>query len=277
MELTTDIAKLQRIAKEIRYGIVKTVGEAGAGHIGGAMGMADIFTALYFSILKHNPKKPEWSERDRLLLSNGHICPVLYTSLAKTNYFDPILLKKFCTISSPLQCHPHLKSIPGVENTSGSLGQGLSQACGLALSYKMDNKDNRVFCITSDAEHQEGQIWEAYMFALKYKLNNLVNIIDRNSIQISGTMNNVMPLNRLKDKLVSFAWYVFEIDGHNFSEILAALNKAKQVKDRPSVIIAHTIAGKGVSFMENNYKWHKKNLSKKQLKQALAELMPETK
>jgi transketolase len=270
-QATQQIQKLEQLAVEIRLKVIKMIAQAGSGHPAGSLGMADIFCALYFGELKHRPNQPDWTGRDYLLLSNGHICPVLYASLNLAGYFPSIELNTLRQINSRLQGHPHLGSLPGVENTSGPLGQGLSQACGLALALKRDKKPNRVICISSDAEQQEGQTWEAYLFAAKYQLNNLTFIIDRNFIQIGGNTEQIMPLGDLEQKLLSFGLKVQLIDGHNLEQILTAFSKIKK-SDLPSVIIAQTIPGKGVSFMENKSEWHGKAPNHDELKQAIAEL-----
>ena len=265
------IRKLEKISRQLRINVVEMISEAGSGHPAGSLGMADIFTALYFEVMKHQPLKPKWLNRDYLLLSNGHICPILYASLAQAGYFKKTELKTLRLLNSRLQGHPHFDSLPGIENTSGPLGQGLSQACGLALALKMDQKINRVYCLMSDGEQQEGQTWEAYQLGAKYCLNNITAIIDRNFIQIDGNTEQIMPLENLAEKIKSFGWKVYKIDGHNFKQILKSL-KAAQNDGRPSVIIANTIPGKGVNFMENKSEWHGKAPSEKQAQQAIAEL-----
>ncbi len=263
---------LEEKANEIRQDIVKMLLEAKSGHSAGSLGMADVFVALYFHVLNHNPKKPNWLERDRVILSNGHICPVLYATLAHAGYFKLEELKTLRKFGSRLQGHPHRGSIAGIETTSGPLGSGLSQAIGMALASKLDKKKNRIFCLMSDGEHNEGNIWEAIMFAGKNRLSNLTAIIDRNNIQIDGFTEEVMPLDSLRDKYEAFNWHVLEIDGHNISEVVAALYEAKAIYEKPTVIIAHTIAGKGVSFMEKNYLWHGASPNKDQAREALSEL-----
>lgn len=250
------IQQLALTAAKIREDIIKELVAAGSGHSAGPLGMADIFTALYFHILKHDPKKPLWGERDRLVLSNGHICPVLYATLARAGYFPLEELKTLRKLGSRLQGHPHRGALPGVETTSGPLGSGLSQAIGFALAARLDKKKHRIFCLTSDGEHQEGNTWEAVMFAAKEKLSNLTVFIDRNNIQIDGFTEEVMPLNSLRAKYESFSWHVLEIDGHNFVSIIAAAAEAKAIHEQPTVVIAHTIPGRGVDYMENDYKWH---------------------
>lgn len=251
-----ELLKLQKISSSIREDIIKMLVEAGSGHSAGPLGMADILTALYFNVLKHEPKHPNWIDRDRLVLSNGHICPVLYATLAEAGYFPKSELKTLRKLGSRLQGHPHREALPGLETTSGPLGSGLSQSCGMALVARMDKKDWRVYCLTSDGEHDEGNTWEAILFAAKYKLNNLTVIVDRNNIQIDGHTEDIMPLGDLGKKYEAFGWYVLEIDGHNLNEIISSLNKAKAIYDKPTVIIARTIPGKGVDFMENRYEWH---------------------
>ena len=242
MALTAqDISKLELTADEIRIDIIKMLVEAGSGHSAGPLGMADVFTALYFNVLNHDPKKPDWEERDRLVLSNGHICPVWYATLAHAGYFPISELKTLRKLGTRLQGHPHRGSAPGVETTSGPLGSGLSQACGMALAGLMDKKKWWVYCLTSDGEHDAGNTWEAVMFANKYKLNNLTVIIDRNNIQIDGFTENIMPLEPLRGKYEAFNWHVLEVDGHNFEQIIAACNEAKAIYNKPVVIIAHTI------------------------------------
>lgn len=263
---------LEEMANTIRQDIITTLVEAGSGHSAGPLGMADIFTAFYFWILKHDPKKPDLPERDRLILSNGHICPVRYVTMAHAGYFKIEELKTLRKINSRLQGHPHRTSLPGVETTSGPLGTGLSQAIGMALAAKLDKKKYRIYCLMSDAEHEEGNIWEAVMFAGKNKLNNLTGVIDRNNIQIDGFTEQVMPLESLRDKYESFNWHVLEVDGHNIAEVVAAVNEAKAIWEKPTVIIAHTIPGKGVDFMENDPAWHGKPPTKEEAKVALDEL-----
>lgn len=263
---------LELLAYRIREAILGMLLEAGSGHSAGPLGMADIFTVFYFHILNHDPKKPLWPERDRLILSNGHICPVQYAALAYAGYFPINELGTLRKLNSRLQGHPHREALPGIETTSGPLGSGLAQASGIALAAKMDKKKFRVFCIVSDGEHQEGNHWEAVMFAAKNRLGNLTLIVDRNNIQIDGTTEEVMPLNPLRDKYEAFNWSVLEIDGHNINEIVDAINEAGSMWERPTVIIAHTIPGKGVSFMEKDYHWHGKPPNKDETARAIKEL-----
>jgi transketolase len=273
MELNTEkLQALQDTAVKIRETIIETLVEAGSGHSAGPLGMADIFTAFYFHILNHDPKNPDWPDRDRLILSNGHICPVRYVAMAYAGYFPMEELKTLRKLNSRLQGHPHRKSLPGLETTSGPLGSGLSQAIGMALAARLDKAKYRVYCLTSDGEHDEGNIWEAVMFAGKNKLSNLTVVIDRNNIQIDGFTENVMPLEPLKEKYESFGWHVLEIDGHSFEAIVDAVSEAKAIYEKPTAIIAHTIPGKGVSFMEKDYLWHGKQPTKEEGEIALKEL-----
>ena len=251
-----DEKKLELTANTIREHIIEMLVEAGSGHSAGPLGMADVFTTLYFEILNIDPKKPSWPDRDRLVLSCGHICPVWYATLAQRGYFPVSELKTLRKLGTRLQGHPHIGEPPGVENSGGPLGQGLSQAVGMALAARLDGKKWRVNCVMSDGEHDEGQTWEAIMFAGKNKLHNLTGWPDRNNIQIDGFTENIMPLEPLADKYRAFGWHVLEIDGHNFREIVDAANEAKAIYEKPTVVICHTIPGKGVDFMENNYLWH---------------------
>jgi transketolase len=245
---------------------------AGSGHPAGSLGMADVFAALYFKIMNHDPKKPDWEKRDRLFLSNGHIVPARYAAMARAGYFPRTWLKKLRKLKSPLQGHPERIKMPALESTSGPLGSGLAQAAGYALAARMDDKRFRVFCITSDGEHNTGNHWEAVMFAGKYKLSNLTVFVDRNNIQIDGYTEDVMPLEPLREKYKAFNWHVLDIDGHNMEEIIEAVEQARAVYEKPTVIIAHTIPGKGVSFMENQPEWHGKAPNIKEAKKALQEL-----
>lgn len=267
-----DIRKLEEKANVIRRDIIKMLLEAGSGHSAGSLGMADIFSALYFNILSHDPTKPDWDNRDRLILSNGHICPVRYAAMAHAGYFPVSELLTLRKLGSRLQGHPHRTALPGVETTSGPLGSGLSQAAGLALAGQIDNAKWRVVCLMSDGEHDAGNIWEAAMLIGKNKLHNLTALIDRNNIQIDGFTENIMPLESLRAKYEAFNWHVIEIDGHNMQEIIAAFNATKAIFEKPTVIIAHTIPGKGVDFMENKFEWHGKPPNKEEAKLALTEL-----
>ncbi len=264
--------ELKNIANLVRQDIITMINNAGSGHPGGSLGIADVLTVLYFSVLKHISNKPNLPSRDRLILSNGHICPALYSVLSRSGYFPLVKLKTLRKLNSKLQGHPHNLSLNGIETSSGPLGQGISQAVGMALAAKMDNRKHHIFCITSDGEHNEGQLWEALMSASKYKLNNLINIIDRNNIQIDGYTKKIMPLEKLKEKYLSFNWKVLEVYGHDIPKIISVLNKAKKVKNKPVAIIAHTIPGKGVKFMENKYHWHGKSPNTVETQKALQQL-----
>jgi len=250
------IKEMELKANEVRQDIIKMLVEAGSGHSAGPLGMADVFTAFYFNILNHDPKDPEWEERDRLFLSNGHITPVRYATMAHAGYFPISELKTLRKLGSRLQGHPERERLPGVETTSGPLGSGLAQAAGYAYAARMDKKTYRVYCITSDGEHDAGNHWEAVLFAGKNKLSNLTALIDRNNIQIDGFTEDIMPLEPLADKYKAFNWNVIDVDGHNIEEIIDATNRAKAVFEKPTVIIAHTIPGKGVEYMEKDFKWH---------------------
>ncbi len=263
---------LQKIANDIRKDIIKMLLAAGSGHSAGPLGMADIFTALYFEIMNYDPKDPYWEERDRLILSNGHICPVRYATMAHAGFFPESELKTLRQLGTRLQGHPERLRLPGSETTSGPLGSGLAQAAGYAYAARMDQKRFRVFCICSDGEHDEGNHWEAVNFAGKNNLSNLTLIVDRNNIQIDGFTEDVMPLEPLEDKYKAFNWHVLHIDGHNFEEIINAVNHARAVYENPTVIIAHTIPGKGVSFIEGKFEWHGKPPNEKEAKIALKEL-----
>ncbi len=260
MQLTPEqISSLKENARKIRVSIIEMLAEAKSGHTAGPLGMADVFTALYFNILKHRPSQSDWEGRDRLVLSNGHICPVLYASMAHSGYFPVLELATLRKFGSRLQGHPHREFLPMLETSSGPLGSGLSQAAGMALADKIDHgtlAPHYIYALLSDGEHNEGQIWEAGLFAAKEKLGNLIAIIDRNNIQIDGFTEDVMPLAPLYDKWKSFGWHVQEVDGHDFQAIINAVEVAKSVLDKPSMIIAHTIPGRGVSFMEGRYEWH---------------------
>ncbi len=266
------IEELYKTSNKLKQTVIDMLTEAGSGHTAGSLGTAEIFTALYFQILNINPKKPYKKDRDRFLLSNGHICPIWYATLSERGFFPKSELWKLRKINSKLQGHPKKNSLPGIENTSGSLGQGLSQAIGIAIAAKMDDLDYRIYCMTGDGELNEGQIWESAMFAPNKKLNNITWIIDRNNIQSDGKTEDVMPLENLKDKLESFNWFVIEINGHSIEEIISACKMAKSITQRPTAIIAHTIPGEGIEFMENNYQWHGKVPSKKEAIAAKEEL-----
>lgn len=270
------IKELEKKANEIRQDIIKMLVKAGSGHSAGPLGMADIFCVLYFSVLKHDPKRPDWEERDRLILSNGHICPVRYAAMAHAGYFPKSWLSTFRKIGSKLEGHPSFKKISALETSSGPLGEGLSQACGFAIAARMDGMENNyhVWCLMSDAEQQEGMTWEAAMFTGKNRLHNLTAIIDRNNIQIDGYTEDVMPLEPLRQKYEAFGWHVMEMNGHDMEEIINTLEEAKTIKEKPTLIISHNTPGKGVSFMENKFEWHGIPPNEEQAKQALRELQP---
>jgi len=265
--------RLKNIAKEIRIDILKSISAANSGHTGGSLSSADIFTALYFNVLKHKPENPNWEYRDKLILSIGHIAPLLYASLANAGYFHKDELLSLRKLGSRLQGHPGKDhGLPGIELSAGSLGQGLSVAVGMALANKIDKKDSCIFCVNGDGELQEGSIWEAAMSASHHKLNNLINIVDRNFLQIDGATEDVMKIEPLAEKWKSFGWKVFKCNGHNFFEIIDSIEKAKKIKDKPSVIIANTVMGKGISQIENNHNWHGKAPSKEELDIFIGEL-----
>lgn len=268
------ITQLEKKANDIRQDIIRMLEEAGSGHSAGPLGLADIVTALYFNIMNIDPHKPEWAERDVFFLSNGHCVPVQYAAMAERGYFPTTELKTLRKLGSRLQGHPERTKLPGLENTSGPLGSGLSQAAGYAYSLQyLDNAKHRfVYAITGDGELDEGNIWEAAMFAGKYKLSQLIVFIDRNNIQIDGSTDDVMPLEDLRGKWESFGWHVQEIDGHNIESVIDAASMARAISNKPSVVIAHTIPGKGVDFMEYDYKWHGMPPNSEQAKTALKKL-----
>jgi len=250
---------LEKKANEIRIDLMKMLEKSGSGHSAGPLGMADIFTTFYFHTLKHNPAKPKWSERDRLILSNGHIVPIRYVTMHHAGY--DITCEELMTlrqIGSRLEGHPNIERIEALETTSGPLGEGLSEACGFAMARRLNGKENdyTIWVLMSDGEQQEGMTWEAAMFAGKQKFSNFVGIIDRNNIQIDGFTEDIMPLNSLREKYEAFNWHVMEMNGHNIAEIASTLQEAKAIHQKPVLIIAHTIPGKGVDFMEDDYKWH---------------------
>ncbi len=266
------IQELEIKANEARELLIEMLTEAGSGHTAGSLGMADIFTAFYFHILNHNPKNPDWAERDRLILSNGHICPIRYVAMAMSGYFPLEELKTLRKFGSRLQGHPEREKLPGVETTSGPLGSGLGQACGMAYAARMDKKPFRIYCAMSDGEHDEGSLWESAMFAGKNKLSNLTGIIDRNNIQIDGFTENVMPLENLRAKYEAFNWHVLEVDGHNIEQFIDAIEEAKAIFEKPTVIIAHTIPGKGLPEIEFDPAWHGKSPKPEEAKKFLNEL-----
>ena len=262
-------ANLSHRAQKIRRHVWEMIYQAQSGHPAGSLDIVDILVTLYFApILKYRAQQPQWPERDYFLLSNGHTCPALYATLAEAGYFPLSKLNTLRQLGSSLQGHPHYGSLPGIENTSGPLGQGLSQAIGVALGLKLNQQPNQVYVLTSDGEHQEGQTWEAYMFAAKKKLNNLTVVIDRNFIQIDGNTEKIMPLEKLKAKITRFNWQVLEADGHDYDDLSKKFNKAK-ISQQPTAIIAKTIPGKGIKFIENDYRWHGKAPNKKEYERGL--------
>jgi transketolase len=248
--------ELKYKANDIRQDIIEMLLAAKSGHSAGPLDMADVFTALYFNVLQHDPRNPDWEGRDRLVLSAGHICPVLYATLAEAGYFPKEELKTLRQLGTRLHGHPHREAVPGIETSSGPLAQGISQAVGMALALRLDHKRNQVYCIMGDGEHDEGQVWEALMLAGKEKLHNLTVIVDRNNIQIDGYTEEVMPLEPFRSKYEAFNWHVLEIDGHNIQQIIDACHEAKAIYEKPTVIMAHTIPGKGVDYMEGRFEWH---------------------
>ena len=268
-----DVKELEKMAKEVRRGILEEVYNAQSGHPGGSLSVADILTVLYFNELNIDEKNPKWEDRDRMVLSKGHCSPALYSCLANRGFFQIEDLKTFRKLDSYLQGHPDMNKIPGVDMTTGSLGQGLSAAVGMAITGKMDNKDYRVYCVLGDGEIEEGQIWEAAMSAKKYALDNLCVIVDNNNLQIDGTVEEVMSPYPIDEKFRSFGFEIIKIDGHNMQEILDAFEVAKNVKGKPVCIIAKTIKGKGVSYMENQVGWHGKAPNEEQYNMAMDELV----
>lgn len=273
MKTKLSIHELELKANDIREDIISMLEHAGSGHSAGPLGLADIFAALYFDVLKHDPKKPDWEQRDMLLLSNGHCAPVQYAAMAEAGYFPKKELMTLRQFGSRLQGHPERKKLPGLENTSGPLGSGLSQAAGMALALRMNNDHHRwIYVVLGDGEQNEGNVWEAAMLAGKYKLNNIIAITDRNNIQIDGPTESVMPLEDLKAKWESFGWYVIEIDGNNMEAVIDACAMARAVVEKPVMIIAHTVPGKGVDFMEYDFHWHGMPPNHEQAVEALKEL-----
>lgn len=272
MKVVVDIKDLEEKARLIRIDILKMLTLAGSGHTGGSLSAADIVTALYFYKMRYNPKDPSWRERDRFILSKGHAAPLLYAALSRAGYFNPELLKTLRKIGSPLQGHPSRQSLPGVEVSTGSLGQGLSVANGIALGLRLDGIDSRVYCLLGDGEIQEGQIWEASMTAAHYHLDNICAIVDNNGLQIDGPVKEVMRVDPLPQKWNAFGWHIIETDGHNMGEIITALDEAETIKGKPTVIIAHTVKGKGVSFFEGRVEYHGIAPTQEELTRALKEL-----
>ena len=271
-DLKPDIASLKEKAKTLRIEILKMLTEAGSGHTGGSLSAADIVTALYFYKMRHNPADPNWRERDRFVLSKGHAAPVLYGALALSGYFDKQLLKTLRKIGSPLQGHPCSRKLPGIEISTGSLGQGLSIADGMALGLKIDGLSSRVYCMLGDGEIQEGQVWEAAMTAAHFKLDNLCAIIDNNGLQIDGHCHEVMHIEPIVKKWEAFGWHVIDINGHDMEAVVRALDEAETIKDKPSMIVARTIKGKGVSFFEGKVEYHGMAPTPEELEKALKEL-----
>jgi transketolase len=267
------ISQLETIANDIREDIISMLEHAGSGHSAGPLGLADIFAALYFDVMNHDPKNPNWEDRDILLLSNGHCVPVRYAAMAEAGYFDKKELMTLRRLGSRLQGHPERTKLPGLENTSGPLGSGLSQACGMTLAMRMNNQHHRwVYVVMGDGEQDEGNVWEAAMLAGKYKLNNIIAITDRNNIQIDGMTENVMPLEDLKAKWQAFGWHVLEIDGNDVEAVIDACAMGRAIVEKPIMILAHTIPGKGVDFMEYDFHWHGAPPDHEQAKKALHEL-----
>lgn len=267
-----ELEKLKKIAQDIRCSILTMIKEAGVGHIGGSLSVTDILVALYFKVLNINPKKPDWSDRDRLIMSKGHGAAAIYSTLAERGFFSKDELKTFGLINSKLQVHPDKNKVPGIEASTGALGQGLSIGLGMALAAKLDKKDYYTFVILGDGEIQEGQIWEAAMFAAHYRIDNLTAILDYNNVQLMGDVSEIMEIAPVAEKWLSFGWEVLEIDGHDFDQIAGSLYKAKKVKGKPTIIIANTTKGKGVSFMQNTCKWHGSVPTEEEYIKAMAEV-----
>lgn len=268
-----DNKQLEKIALKVRQNIIRILGEAGSGHPGGSLSITDILVSLYFKHLVHDPKNPLWEGRDMVVLSKGHVCPALYTVLSEAGYFNESELLTLRKLGSRLQGHPARdRGLPGIEISTGSLGQGLSVGVGIALGFRLDKKPNHVYVIMGDGEHDEGSIWEAVMAAGHYKLDNLTGIVDHNKLQIDGEVEKIMGVSDLDEKYSAFRWNTIEINGHDFKQIDNALADARNFRGKPTVIIAHTTKGKGVSFMENAAEWHGKGLKKEQAEQALKEL-----
>ncbi len=266
------IPELEKMAKQLRRDVITMIATAGSGHPGGSLSAADIVTALYFKVMRHDPKNPQWTDRDRFVLSKGHAAPILYAALAECGYFPVAELSTLRKLGSRLQGHTDRTLTPGVEMSAGSLGQGLSYGIGMALSGKLDKRDYRVYVLIGDGECDEGQVWEAAMFAPHHRMDNITAIVDHNDLQLDGRVCDIMGLEPLTDKWRAFNWNVLEINGHDMGEILKALKKAGEVKGKPTVIIAHTVKGKGVSFMEGNVDFHGKAPNPRETEQALKEL-----
>jgi transketolase len=267
------IAELKRVANRLRIEIIKMIGTAGSGHPGGSLSEVELLSALYFRVLRHNPKDPQWLDRDRFILSKGHGCPALYAVMAEAGYIDHSVLGTLRKLGSPLQGHPDKRFFPAIEANTGSLGQGISIGCGMALASRLDKKDWHTFVMVGDGEIQEGQNWEAAMFAAYHKLENLTVIVDYNHIQLDGFLKDILDVSPLAQKFESFGWRVLEIDGHDFNQVIPALETARSAKDgKPTCIVANTVKGKGVSFMENNPEWHGVAPKPDQVAAAVAEL-----
>lgn len=268
------VKELELKANEVRQDIIKMLVEAGSGHSAGPLGMTDIFVALYFKVLRHDPQNPHWPDRDRLILSNGHICPVRYVVMAHAGYIKKEELKTLRKINSRLEGHPSYKKIAALETTSGPLGEGLAQACGFAMASRIDKTEKKyhIWCLMSDGEQQEGMTWEAAMFAGKNRLAHLTAVIDRNNIQIDGYTEEIMPLEPLRQKYEAFGWHVEDINGHDMRQIISTLEESKSIQEKPVLIIANTTPGKGVGFMEDDFKWHGIPPNKEEAQKALEEL-----
>jgi transketolase len=267
-----ELQKLEKMANIMRQDLISMLLEAKSGHTAGPLGMADIFSAFYFHILNHQPSNPLWDERDRLILSNGHICPIRYVAMARSGYFPLEEMQTLRKFGSRLQGHPERDRLPGVETTSGPLGSGLGQASGIAYAANMDDRKFRVYCIMSDGEQDAGNTWEAAMFAGKNKLRNLTAIMDRNNIQIDGNTEDIMPLEPLRQKYESFNWHVIEVNGNDIGAFIAAIEEAKAIAEKPTLILAHTIPGKGIAEIEGDYLWHGKTPNKEEAERFLAVL-----
>lgn len=264
--------QVEKKAYELREDLIKMLLEAGSGHSAGPLGLADFFAAMYFHILNHDPKNPDWALRDRLLMSCGHVVPIRYTAMIHAGYLPKSYIKKLRKFGSPLQGHPSYHDWPAVEHASGPLGQGLSVAVGMAMAARMNKERHWIYCLTSDGEQQEGQIWEAAMFAGKERLSNLIAFMDRNNIQIDGMTEDIMPLEPLRKKWEAFGWHVIEVDGHNIEQIIDAVNTGKAIIEKPTMVIMHTIPGKGVHYMEYDYTWHGKPPKEDEAKIALKDI-----
>ncbi|MCL5985110.1 MAG: transketolase [Actinobacteria bacterium] len=270
--MKSKIEKLEEITTELKMETLKMVYKAGRGHIGGSFSSANIIASLYFEIMNINPEEPDWEYRDRLILSKGHICPIVYAALAKLSYFDGKNLENFTKIDNFLQGHPDMRMTPGIDMTSGSLGIGLSIANGIGIASKLSGKKFYIYIIFGDGELQEGQVWEAALASSHYGLDNIIGFVDYNGLQLNGEVNKAINLEPLEDKFRSFGWQTYKIDGHNFEQILDTVNHAKEIRGKPKIIICRTIKGKGVSFMENNVNWHAKAPSKEEFHKAMSEL-----